>query len=102
MGVDTINLDKYKKATEKFYYRKLGKVTNVVGLTLESAGPDAKLGDLCRIYTDGGATPFCGVTFVNSLCARSNTDRLTADQIWDKMMKEFDKLYEDTWLANMK
>jgi len=54
MGVDTINLDKYKKATEKFYYRKLGKVTNVVGLTLESAGPDAKLGDLCRIYTDGG------------------------------------------------
>ena len=55
-----------------------------------------------RIYTDGGATPFCGVTFVNSLCARSNTDRLTADQIWEKMMKEVDKLYEDTWLANMK
>lgn len=55
-----------------------------------------------RIYSDGGATPFCGVTFVNSLCARSNTDRLTADQIWEKMMKEVDKLYEDTWLANIK
>lgn len=54
-----------------------------------------------RIYSDGGATPFCGITFVNSMCARSNTDRLTADQIWDKMMKEADKLYEDTWLANI-
>lgn len=55
-----------------------------------------------RIYSDGGATPFCGVTFVNSLCARSSTDRLSADDIWEKMMKEADKLYEDTWLANMK
>lgn len=55
-----------------------------------------------RIYSDGGATPFCGVTFINSLCARSATDRLSADQIWEKMMKEADKLYEDTWLANMK
>ena len=55
-----------------------------------------------RIYSDGGATPFAGVTFVNSMCARSNTDRLSADQIWEKMMKEVDKLYEDTWIANMK
>lgn len=54
------------------------------------------------IYSAGGATPFCGVTFVNSLCARSDTDRLSADEIWEKMMKEADKLYEDTWLANMK
>lgn len=49
-----INLDKYDKALGKVYYRKLGKITNVVGLTLESAGPDAKLGDLCNIYTNNG------------------------------------------------
>lgn len=55
-----------------------------------------------RIYSDGGATPFCGVTFVNSLCARSSTDRLSADAIWEKMMKEAEKLYDDTWLANIK
>ncbi len=55
-----------------------------------------------RIYSDGGATPFAGVTFINSLCARSSTDRLSADKIWEKMMKEVDKLYEDTWIANMK
>lgn len=52
--LNTINLDKYDKALGKTYYRKLGKITNVVGLTLESAGPDAKLGDLCRIYTNDG------------------------------------------------
>lgn len=52
--MSVINLDKYDKALEKNYYRKLGKITNVVGLTLESAGPDAKLGDLCKIYTNSG------------------------------------------------
>ena len=43
------DLKKYRKLTEKSYYRKLGKVLNLVGLTIESAGPDAKLGDLCKI-----------------------------------------------------
>lgn len=28
----------------------MGRVENVVGLTIESAGPEAKLGDLCRIF----------------------------------------------------
>ncbi|WP_420354237.1 flagellar protein export ATPase FliI [Butyrivibrio hungatei] len=32
------------------YYRMRGKVVNVIGLTIESAGPDAKLGDICLIY----------------------------------------------------
>lgn len=43
---------KYQAVLNKTFYKKLGKVENVVGLTIESAGPDAKLGDLCRIYTD--------------------------------------------------
>ena len=30
------NLEKYDAAAEKLYYRKLGKIVNVVGLTLES------------------------------------------------------------------
>lgn len=47
-----ISLDKYQAVLNKTYYKKLGKVENVVGLTIESAGPDAKMGDLCRIYTD--------------------------------------------------
>ena len=47
-----ISLDKYQTVLNKTYFKKLGKVENVVGLTIESAGPDAKMGDLCRIYTD--------------------------------------------------
>ncbi|HKM05120.1 MAG TPA: flagellar protein export ATPase FliI [Lachnospiraceae bacterium] len=51
MKVETsINFEKYSRIKEKTFYKKLGKVVNVVGLTIESAGPDAKLGDLCRIY----------------------------------------------------
>ena len=31
------------------FFRRIGKVVNVVGLTIESAGPDVKLGDICSI-----------------------------------------------------
>lgn len=48
-----IDFEKYKKLEEKTFFRRLGKVVNVVGLTIESAGPDAKLGDICRIYPEG-------------------------------------------------
>ena len=44
-----IDLEKYTRLADKSYYRKLGRVTKVVGLSIESAGPDAKLNDLCRI-----------------------------------------------------
>lgn len=47
-----INVAKYRKLSEKTYYKRLGKVVNVVGLTIESNGPDAKLDDLCRIVID--------------------------------------------------
>lgn len=47
------NFDKYKVLSEKTYFKKLGKVVNVVGLTIESAGPDAKLGDICNIIPMG-------------------------------------------------
>ena len=43
---------------DQTYFKKLGKVVNVVGLTIESAGPDAKLGDICRIYTEGVDTEY--------------------------------------------
>lgn len=47
-----IDFKKYSKLSEKAFFRKMGKVVNVVGLTIESAGPDAKLGDICNIYPD--------------------------------------------------
>lgn len=45
----SLNLGKYNSIFEKCYAKKMGKVTKVVGLTIESIGPDANLNDLCRI-----------------------------------------------------
>lgn len=53
MVIKNIDFEKYNKLADKTFYRKLGKVVNVVGLTIESAGPDSKLGDLCRILRNG-------------------------------------------------
>ena len=55
----TVNVDfaKYNKVLEQPFYRKKGKVVNVVGLTIESAGPDAKLGDICEITPEGEGRP---------------------------------------------
>lgn len=44
--------DKYLQLGEKIYVTSLGKVTKIVGLTIESVGPKAKLNDLCRIIID--------------------------------------------------
>ncbi len=51
--------NKYNRVLDEVFFRKLGKVVNVVGLTIESAGPDARLGDVCRIIPNGKeeATP---------------------------------------------
>ena len=46
------NIEKYHQLTEQNYYRNLGKVVKIVGLTIESVGPNAKLNDLCRIIID--------------------------------------------------
>ncbi|MCL2197704.1 MAG: flagellar protein export ATPase FliI [Defluviitaleaceae bacterium] len=42
-------LDKYKAVLDKNYIRKLGKVSQVVGLTIESIGPDVNIGQTCLI-----------------------------------------------------
>ena len=44
--------DKYLQLAERTYFNRLGKVVKIVGLTIESVGPDAKLNDLCRIVID--------------------------------------------------
>ena len=43
----THQFEKYLQLGEKTYFIRLGKVVKIVGLTIESVGPDAKLNDLC-------------------------------------------------------
>ena len=52
-----IDLHKYESLLEKQYEKRLGKVVKVVGLTIESIGPDAKLNDMCYIIPQNGGEP---------------------------------------------
>ncbi len=42
--------EKYLQLLDKQFYKAYGKVSMVVGLTVESLGPKARLNDLCKIY----------------------------------------------------
>ncbi len=44
---------KYLQLLDRQFYKSYGKVSKVVGLTIESIGPKARLNDLCKIYLDG-------------------------------------------------
>jgi len=49
-----IMMDKYRQLLNRTYETRLGKVVKVVGLTVESVGPAAKLNDLCHIISLDG------------------------------------------------
>lgn len=49
-----VDFSKYNNLLEKDYEKHLGKVVKVVGLTVESIGPDAKLNDMCYIIPKNG------------------------------------------------
>ena len=53
MQMPDISIVKYQKLQNETFFVKKGKVVNVIGLTVESAGPDAKLGDICDVYPEG-------------------------------------------------
>ncbi len=46
-----VDLTKYKQLLDKSFVSRMGKVSKVVGLTVESIGPDANTNDLCRIIS---------------------------------------------------
>ncbi len=45
-----VDFTKYRKIADDIYFKSMGRVENVVGLTIESIGPEAKLGDLCKVF----------------------------------------------------
>lgn len=50
-----LDLGKYRQALEGIDpVRVNGKVTQVVGLTIESQGPEVKLGEICQIFPQSG------------------------------------------------
>lgn len=59
MGIvmNPVRFDKYEALMEKSFVSQLGKVSKVVGLTIESIGPNAKLNDLCLIKSNTKEEP---------------------------------------------
>jgi flagellum-specific ATP synthase len=54
----TINMKKYINAvSQKRLVKYTGKITKVTGLTIESNGPMASIGELCYIYPHNSKTP---------------------------------------------
>jgi len=49
-----MDLSRYCEVLNKSYIKKLGRVSQVVGLTIESTGPDVNIGQTCRIKTARG------------------------------------------------
>ena len=48
-----VDFSKYRKSLEKNYIKKFGRVSQVVGLTIESIGPDVSVGSTCYIKSSG-------------------------------------------------
>jgi flagellum-specific ATP synthase len=49
--VKTLDITKYEELANRSFATKFGKIVKVVGLTLESIGPDANINDVCVIVT---------------------------------------------------
>ena len=45
-----MNIEKYYDVIGESHFDRLGKVSKIVGLTIESIGPEAKLNDMCKIH----------------------------------------------------
>ena len=53
-----------------------------------------------RIFTDGGATPYVVIPFVEYYCSNNPNDRRNADEIWKMIMEAVDANY-DQWCKNI-
>lgn len=48
----TFDLNKYNELSRKSYIKHLGRVSKIVGLTIESIGPNASMGEVCKIDSE--------------------------------------------------
>lgn len=50
--METVDFAKYEALYDKSYIQHLGRVTKIVGLTVESLGPNVNMGEVCRIVSE--------------------------------------------------
>lgn len=49
-----MDFNKFRSVLEKDHVKVYGKVSQIVGLTIESIGPKAAIGEICKVHTDSG------------------------------------------------
>ena len=97
-----IETNKYYTLLENTYFDRLGKVSKIVGLTIESIGPHAKLNDLCEIIAEDGKRimaevvgfrdkslllmPFDSVEGVGVGCMVENTGKPLSIPVGDELL----------------
>ena len=54
--INEFNIEKYQPLLFRDYTEHYGKVSKIVGLTVESVGPPCKLNDMCEIISKDGLT----------------------------------------------
>lgn len=55
--IPTIDIEKYRAVLGRSFIKRLGRVSQVVGLTIESVGPDVRMGNICYIRAHKHAEP---------------------------------------------
>lgn len=50
--MELVNFSKYRQLLDKSYYKEIGKVVKMVGLTLEASGPASNLNDVCVVTSE--------------------------------------------------
>lgn len=99
-----IDKQKYYNLINKSYVKKMGKVSKVIGLTVESLGPEARLHDVCRIllkdnpgkfinaevvgFKDNKIVlmPFDSMEGIGPGCIVENTDEPLSVKVGDNML----------------
>lgn len=55
-----------------------------------------------RIFSDGSAESYASYQYINRLCTNNATDRQSAKEIWEAVLKKIDTDYDNNWLQNIK
>ncbi len=55
-----------------------------------------------RIFVDGGADSIADYEFISLMCSNSESDRISAEETWNEIVKRIDEKYENEWMKNIK
>ena len=70
--------------------------------TPEAVFVDAGYSSRHEIFITGNASEMADIKYVDKFCAGNSADRMTADEVWELLLKTVDENYEKSWLVNMK